>query len=649
MLTNKKHLETFNEYKLDVQNGKGNILLIDGESGVGKSYLVKQMMQECNSPENSILNVYVQNEMPIGEINVQNLQPLKPFGKALEVLLESKNITAKRQLAVNMSLTALTALPFIGDVFYAAKELSRDWKQYKKEKTNELVEVEENRADELINAFAIKAEKEPLVIFIDNVQYIDSSSVELLNKLKFKIKNLNILLVLAFRTSEVLDPQIPFYHFISNSSELERISLSNFELDEVKKLSKQHIKNYKENDEFDTWLFNKTIGNAGELFEFFDYFKGIELFDKDGDLLIDLDSDLIPTSAKAALSVALSKLSSQEKDILATAAQEGFEFSILLLSDVYNVDILQLIRKLKTIQENFKIVKSLGSYKRYGVKTTVYQFTQVFYYNYFKDYLEEEEKENIHSLISNFLRKQLVNIDNPEEKKEIMTNIISHAHISGDMEQVEKTYEELKEIATITNDKELLESIGNIKSGSKVNINQEEKNFIGNGLSGSGGSLSFSDVRRLIIRDFHKGEYQKSIQLGNQYYKTEFEYLTVSEKILILCMTAKIEVNAGDIINAKKHLSEAEKLIEKEENKSLECLYLNINAALQNKQGHFSRARKFLKKAADLAIELPAELRLLTLSNISILLEKEEKTESKIYRNAAQKLQEDLEFNNWWN
>lgn len=649
MLTNNKHIVTFNEYKLDAQNGKGNILLIDGESGVGKSYLVKQMMQECNSPENSILNVYVQNEMPIGEINVQNLQPLKPFGKALEVLLESKNITAKRQLAVNMSLTALTALPFIGDVFYAAKELSRDWKQYKKEKTNELVEVEENRADELINAFAIKAEKEPLVIFIDNVQYIDSSSVELLNKLKFKIKNLNILLVLAFRTSEVLDPQIPFYHFISNSSELEKISLKNFELDEVKKLSKQHIKNYKENDEFDTWLYNKTIGNAGELFEFFDYFKGIELFDKDGDLLIDLDSDLIPTSAKAALSVALSKLSSQEKDILATAAQEGFEFSIVLLSDVYNVDILQLIRKLKTIQENFKIVKSLGSYKRYGVKTTVYQFTQVFYYNYFKDYLEEEEKENIHSLISNFLRKQLVNIDNPEEKKEIMTNIISHAQISGDMEQVEKTYEELKEIATITNDKELLESIGNIKSGSKVNINQEENNFIGNGLSGSGGSLSFSDVRRLIIRDFHKGEYQKSIQLGNQYYKTEFEYLTVSEKILILCMTAKIEVNAGDIINAKKHLSEAEKLIEKEENKSLECLYLNINAALQNKQGHYSRARKFLKKAADLAIDLPAELRLLTLSNISILLEKEEKTESKIYRNAAQKLQEDLEFNNWWN
>ena len=649
MKINQKYINIFNEYKLEAQSGKGNILIIEGENGVGKTYLIKQFIKECNSQENSILNVYVQNEAPIGVINVRNLQPLKPFAKALEVIIESKNITAKKQLAVNMSLTALTALPFIGDVFYAAKELSRDWKQYKKEKTKEEFEVEENRVDELINAFAFKAEKEPLVIFIDNAQYIDSSSVELLNKLKFKIRNLNILLILSFNGSEVIDPQIPFYHFNSSAKDLERIILKNYDLDITKELSKLYIKNYQENDEFDQWIFSKTIGNASELFEFYDYFKGLELFDKNGELLINLDSDLIPTSSKAALAVSLSKLTSQEKDILAIAAREGYEFSTILLSDVYNIDILQLIRKLKTIQEESKIIRSIGSFKRYGTKTTVYQFNQVFYYNYFNEYLEEEEKENIHSRISNFLRKQIVNIDNPEEKKEIMANIISHSHLSGDTEQIEKTYQELTDIAKSTGDIELLESLGQANSGSKINIEQVDNNFIGNGLSGSGGSLSFSDVRRLMIRDFHKGEFQKSIQLGNEYFKTEFEYLTSSEKVLLLCMTAKVEINSGDIINAKSHLSEAEKLLEKEENKSLNCLFLNINAALHNKQGHYARARKFLKRAADLAIELPAELRLLTLSNISVLLDKENNSEAKIYKEAAKKLQEELEFNNWWN
>ena len=125
--------------------------------------------------------------------------------------------------------------------------------------------------------------------------------------------------------------------------------------------------------------------------------------------------------------------------------------------------------------------------------------------------------------------------------------------------------------------------------------------------------------------------------------------MTSSEKVLLLCMTAKVEINSGDIINAKAHLSEAEKLLEKEDNKSLSCLFLNINSALQNKQGHYARARKYLKRAADLAIELPAELRLLTLSNISVLLEKEDNSEAKVYKDAAKKLQEELEFNNWWN
>ena len=649
MKINQKYINIFNDYKQDALNGSGNILLIEGESGVGKTHLIKQMIQECNNPESSILNVYVQNEIPIGEINVRNLQPLKPFAKALEVILESKNITAKKQLAMNMSLTALTALPFIGDVFYAAKELSRDWRQYKKEKLKEEEFIEENRADELINAFAFKAEKEPLVIFIDNIQYLDSASVELLNKFKLKIKNLNILLVLAYRTSEVLEPHIPFYHFLSQQNDLEKLLLKNFDFDEVKQLSAKNIKNYKENQEFDEWLFSKTLGNAGELFEYFDYFKGTQLFDSSGILEVNLNSELIPTSSKTALAVSLADLSSDEKDILATAASEGFEFSVILQSDVYNIDALKLIRILKTIQEKYKIIRSIGSHKQYGAKTTLYQFTQVFYYNYFKNYLEAEEKENIHNRISNFMRKQLINIDNPEEKKELMLSIISHSQAGGDIASADKTIEELQAFAVTTGDKELMESLSNASSKSSANIEQGDANFIGNGLAGAGGSLSFSDVRRLIIRDYHKGEYQKSIHLGKEFYKQEIDYLTNSEKILLLCMNAKIEISAGAISNAKNILSEAEKLLEKEDNKSLECLFLNINAALQNKQGHYARARKYLKRAADLAINLPAEIRLLTLSNISILLEKEDKSEANIYKNAAQKLQKELEFNNWWN
>lgn len=650
MEINKKNIELFNELKKQAQAGQGSILLLTGESGFGKSYLIKQLINECNNPDNRVLNVYVQNEIPIGDVNIHNLQPLKPFAKALEVILESKNITAKKKLALNMSLTTLTALPFIGDVFYAAKELSRDWKQYKKEKSDEVLEVEENRADELINAFALKAEKETIVLFFDNMQFVDGASVELLQKINKLIGKLNLLIVIAYRESDVDSPQIPFYHFISESKDLDKIELKEFTKDETIGLSKIYIKNYKENEEFDDWLYDKTIGNPGELFEYFDYFKSIKTFGEDGELLINLESELVPTNAKAALASSLNELSLEEKDILASAAQEGNEFSVYLLADILNTDVLKIIRLLKSIQEKSKIIRSIGSYKRYGAKTTVYQFSQVFYFIYFKDYLEFEEQQNIHSLISNFLRKQLGNIENPEEKKEVMAYIISHSQHSGDDELAEQTTNDMRQLAKETNDKELLISLGEGASSDSESKENQSINSTGNGVGGSGSNLiSFGDLRKLIVRDYSKGEYLKPIQMSNDYMINEKDYLTKKELILLLLMSAKLEISSGDFPNAKKHISEAESILEQELDKSLECLALNINAALHNKQGHFSRAGKFLRKAADLAITLPAELRLLTLSNISILLESDSPDEAIIYKNAAEKLKSELEYNNWWN
>jgi len=644
---NKKNIKLFNELKSQAQEGKGSILLVTGESGFGKSFLIKQMIQECNEPNNRVLNVYVQNEIPIGDVNVHNLQPLKPFAKALEVILESKNITAKKQLALNMSLTTLTALPFIGDVFYAAKELSRDWRQYKKEKTDEVFEVEENRADELINAFALKAEKGTIVLFMDNMQFVDGASVELLQKIKKKIAKLNILIVLAYRKSDAENPQIPFYHFISESKDLDQIELKEFTKDDTIRLSKIYINNYKENEEFDDWLYNKTLGNPGELFEYFDYFKSIKAFDEKGDLQINLESELIPTNAKAALASSLNELTLEEKDLLASAAQEGNEFSVFLLADIMNTDILKIIRTLKSIQEKSKIIRSIGSYKRYGVKTTVYQFTQVFYFTYFNSYLEYEEQQNIHSLISNFLQKQLNTIESPEEKKEVMAYIISHSQHSGDEELADKTTAEMRQLAKDTNDKELLISLGESSTFNSDNLTVQNTNSNGNGMGNS--LISFGDLRKLIVRDYLKGEYLKPTKMSNDYLANEKEYLTNREIILLLTMTAKLEISSGDYPNAKKHIIEAENILEQEQDKSLECLILNINASLHNKQGHYSRAGKFLRKAADLAISLPAELRLLTLSNISILLESESPEESIVYKNAAEKLKSELEYNNWWN
>lgn len=228
-----------------------------------------------------------------------------------------------------------------------------------------------------------------------------------------------------------------------------------------------------------------------------------------------------------------------------------------------------------------------------------------------------------------------------------MAYIISHSQHSGDEELADKTTAEMRQLSKDTNDKELLISLGESSTSNSDNLTVQNTNSNGNGMGNS--LISFGDLRKLIVRDYLKGEYLKPTKMSNDYLANEKEYLTNREIILLLTMTAKLEISSGDYPNAKKHIIEAENLLEQEQDKSLECLILNINASLHNKQGHYSRAGKFLRKAADLAISLPAELRLLTLSNISILLESESPEEAIVYKNAAEKLKSELEYNNWWN
>ena len=231
-----------------------------------------------------------------------------------------------------------------------------------------------------------------------------------------------------------------------------------------------------------------------------------------------------------------------------------------------------------------------------------------------------------------------------------MAYIISHAQHSGDEELAEQTTNEMRQLAKETDDKELLISLGEGANSDSDSNTNKNTNSTGNGVGGSGSNMiSFGDLRKLIVRDYSKGEYLKPIQMSNDYMINEKDYLTKKELILLLLMSAKLEISSGDFPNAKKHIAEAESILEQELDKSLECLALNINAALHNKQGHYSRAGKFLRKAADLAISLPAELRLLTLSNISILLESDSPDEAIVYKAAAEKLKSELEYNNWWN
>jgi tetratricopeptide (TPR) repeat protein len=71
---------------------------------------------------------------------------------------------------------------------------------------------------------------------------------------------------------------------------------------------------------------------------------------------------------------------------------------------------------------------------------------------------------------------------------------------------------------------------------------------------------------------------------------------------------------------------------------------LNTKAILFYKQEFYKRAISYLKKAAELAIDLPPEMSILTLVNISICLEQSDPEESKKYQEVASRLKNEYNF-----
>jgi predicted ATPase len=121
-----------NESLANLSKSNGSILVLSGESGFGKTHIINYYYEKYKQ-KSTFKTVTTEAQYPIGNFNLGNLQPLYPFSKAIENILKDQNITPEKRFAKNLGLTVLASIPLIDTVFYAVKEIGKDWRQFKQE------------------------------------------------------------------------------------------------------------------------------------------------------------------------------------------------------------------------------------------------------------------------------------------------------------------------------------------------------------------------------------------------------------------------------------------------------------------------------------------------------------------------------------
>jgi PAS domain S-box-containing protein len=327
------------------------LILVSGYAGVGKSSLVAEVYKPITEKHGYFIS---------GKFNqYQQNTPYKAFSQAFnqfaELLLTENETNLnywKEKILVALEgngAVLIEVMPSLEKVIGPQPVLPK-------------LKGEENR-----NRFnltfrnfvkAISREEHPLVVFIDDWQWTDLSSMELLKLLLLDKKICNLLLIGAYRNNEV-DPSHPFILALENLSikgeVIRKIELDNLKLKDIQHLIQDTLAcSLADSQSLATLVYEKTHGNAFFTHQFLHdfYDKGWLRYNFENNHwewdIIQIRKQNIADNIVDLMTEKLEKLSPKTAYLLQLASCMGKEFglqTIVSIAGMNNSDVFTCIKE----------------------------------------------------------------------------------------------------------------------------------------------------------------------------------------------------------------------------------------------------------------------------------------------------------------
>ncbi len=658
-----------------LSRGQGSMVCITGEASLGKSFILSEYSDEA-SLESNTDSVFVQCQPPIGNMKISNLQPLLPFQRIVEKLEETKTKTARKRLAYDVGMTTLASVPIGGDLFYWVKEVGKAFETYKKEKKQETSRRISVGAEFYFSTIKKHLDKKHLAFFVDDMHWSDSQSIELLGYLLEHIDEIPLMFVFSANNSVLETSASPLSLFLEKNKDSKSLffsDLESFTMPDIRSAVKEFFPDYKANQVFEDWIFQKSYGVPGVIFEYIKYFQKNTPFTPDGELSENFGKmGYLPSTVQSAFSETIEKLGDEERNILAICSAEGREFTAMVVSQLLNTDVLTAIKKLRSLQNKTRIIKSIGAKVRYGQTTTVYEFSQAFYQTFFENSLEYEEKVAIHGQIASILKKKFDDAESESDKQQIAPYVAAHSSAAGDDETTSQMLLVTAQAAKLYDSPEIMEqAYESFRNLSKKKGTAEEKiistediafkellrnssspNLYLSGMdSGPNGEsleasqfIDFNAIRRIVIEDFLAGNFTAAADKSLTYFNSRESELRISEQAQLLSVAIRAYLELKDLSSAENYVKKAQAIQGLSTEPISECFVNNATALYYFNINKIDESFNYLRKAAQRAIHLPPEIRLLTIANIALIQNKVNPDKTKKYYNAVKKMTRYLNF-----
>jgi len=195
--------------------GDGRALLIKGKAGIGKTRLVNEFKQNNQSKEVDFL---------IGKGYFESSEPFLPFKDAFSDL-EDRDLPTPMQLAEKV------------DGIQRGNEIRN---RERENVPNKFTEKRDMIFSETCERIKSLAEERPMVIFLDNLQWADRSTLMLFHYLADKLKNVPVLLIGAYIPEEVQRDDFlnEVLHRLNREDLIEELKLDPLKPDDIEEILK---------------------------------------------------------------------------------------------------------------------------------------------------------------------------------------------------------------------------------------------------------------------------------------------------------------------------------------------------------------------------------------------------------------------------
>jgi len=351
--------------------GRGLLVLVTGEPGIGKTVLVEEFLIE---------QVTAQRHCAVGRgfcsERSAGTEAYLPLIEALEGLV-------RRRASLTPLLKRVAPSWFVQIMHYSREEAAAALPGSLKADSRELL------SRELFTFLEEASRSVPLILFLDDIHWADESTLDLLAYIARRSDSLRILILASYRPEEMM---LNNHRFAQVALDLQAHRLS--QTIDLGFLSVKDVESYlalefMQNNfppVFPRLIHAKTEGNPFFMVELVRYLRDKQKIFQSGDVwmlsekLPEIERDL-PQSIVGMVQRKIDFLSDSDRRLLAAASIQGFEFDSPVVARTLGVDLADTEENLYRLHRVNRLIQPLGEKELpRGDVAVRYRFVHFLYY-----------------------------------------------------------------------------------------------------------------------------------------------------------------------------------------------------------------------------------------------------------------------------